>query len=213
MMLCINISDWNWTAINAIAFIVITLMLVRIACKQNKIQKNNIKLQMFDRRYKCFDLINTSILCLSKTDVLDKKLFSQTSDSEELSEIFRIKEDLQNYSRMSDCLFENPIPDKMIIVSKNFDKLVGQYISSVKSNLDRSPEELQIMSDNNLRLMLAKTEEQKRIISEEFSYCHPLLFQPYFEFQLLKEQYRENIAKSGIMEDISKYISISKIDK
>ncbi|MEG2278338.1 MAG: hypothetical protein RSC80_11035 [Odoribacter sp.] len=193
----------------------LSLLMAGIAIQQYQLQKNNLKLQLFDKRYKVFESLARTKVLLVRNDISDRLFFEYTSFPRLISEIFAIQDELSNSAILSQSIFYAPIPEKMFELSIFFDTVVITYIDLIKKQGELFKEHPKVVLS-----LLSKYDEflcadraHRLLIETELETVCPKLYDNIRVFSSKSEEYIEYIKKIGIFTDFDKYLKIQYLDK
>lgn len=102
----------------------ISAAVVQCAIIQNAIQKDNIKIQLFDKRYKVYQSVLNTIT-LIKRDNWDRYILFKENDINQ--QFLSIEEELYKSVNLSLYLFDNDIYLKLKDINNSFDKVAKAY--------------------------------------------------------------------------------------
>lgn len=102
----------------------ISAAVVQCAIIQNSIQKDNIKIQLFDKRYKVYQSVLNSIT-LIKRDNWDRYILFKGSDINQ--QFLLVEEELYKLANLSLFLFDNDVYLKLKNINNSFDKVAKAY--------------------------------------------------------------------------------------
>lgn len=192
----------------------ISAIVVRCAFTQNRIQKDNIKIQVFDKRYSVFQSVLDSITII-KRDNWDRYILFKESDINIGKQLLEIEESLYNSVYRSKCLFDDNIHSKMIEVNNKFCTVSKSYKDMFITNLAffQSQNNAQGFGNVFISQALSKnglgTKEHENELKNKFPEIYPNLE----EFAKTCNSYLSFVEECGIIDDFNKYIIIDKLDK
>lgn len=102
----------------------ISIAVVQCALIQNQIQKDNIKIQLFDKRYSVFQCVLSSVTIIKRNNWDRYILFNKNDINEQM---FKIEDNLYNSTQLSMCLFDKDIYSKLQDVNNAFCKVAKSY--------------------------------------------------------------------------------------
>lgn len=190
----------------------ISAAVVQCTLIQNRIQKDNIKIQLFGKRYSVFQSVLDSITIIERNNWDRYFLFNKDDINKE---IIIIEENLYKSVQLSVCLFDNNLQSKLIEVNNLFCKVTKAYKNMIIANLSYLEEhknaqefisvlKLHILSNNGLN-----SEEYENDIKTKF----PNLYINLLAFSKECDAYISFIKESGIINDLRKYVVVSGLDK
>lgn len=199
--------EYVFTLVN-IAF---SAIVVACAITQNKIQKNNIKIQMFDKRYAIFQVVLDS-LTIIKRDNWDRYLLFKGNDVNK--QIIQIEENLYKSVQLSICLFDKDLHLKLISINNAFCKVTKAYKEMLVANvkIQNSQEDIQAFG----RLFSPYLLNQGGLNSKEFEQGLKDKFPDTYESIMIFSDecnaYISFVEKSGVIKDFEKYIIVNKLE-
>lgn len=207
----ITISDCL-TIVNIIAFIILTVKLVSIAKQQNNIQKANIKLQMFDKRYAVYDAILKSQEAVTKED-FSHDILSGNNDIHIADKLINdANKNLKLQTQLSRNLFDKDINEKIKNICYEFDNITKQYFNFQKDRL-RFPGEFTSYDKLYFEVFMAETTEEKEQYENQIEKACPNIFKFINDLTLTVLSFDNFIKNSRIITDFDKYLIIDNLDK
>lgn len=188
----------------------ISIAVVMCSIAQNKIQKDNIKIELFDKRYSVYQSFLDSITII-KRDNWDRYLLFKENDISK--QMLQIEENLFRSVQLSFCLFDKDLCCKLVEVNNAFDKVAESYKEMLVANLDNFTSQKEIQEFFNLlgSQILSKnglnTQEYEDALKTQF----PKTYISIMNFNKECSTYLSFINKCGIIEDFKKYIFIDKL--
>lgn len=110
----------------------ISAAVVQCAIIQNTIQKDNIKIQLFDKRYKVYQSVLNSIT-LIKRDNWDRYILFRGNDINQ--QFLLVEEELYKSANLSLFLFDDDIYLKLKDINNSFDKVATAYKNMCIANV------------------------------------------------------------------------------
>lgn len=194
----------------------ISVLLLITAIQQNGIQKDNIKLQMFDKRYAVFEAITNSIAIVKQKDYSDLILSGETEYYAINKLIKNADSNLEKQRLLSQALFEDEIYVKIRNISNEFSNITKLHFKLYKQNLKLKQSnpllfnEFSVLFNNTI---YATTNEEvaqcNNILQEKFPDIHRTIT----EFNSAAASYSDFIKETGVMTDFDKYLIIHNLDK
>lgn len=191
----------------------ISIAVVLCAITQNRIQKDNIKLQLFDKRYKVFQVLLDSKTLLER-DNWGRYLILKKFDVSTI--IFDIEERLYNAAQISCVLFNPDITKKLIEINNQFCNVSEKY----KELLQSCPELFTAKDDfsNYIQVLFQYLASNETSLDcEEYLNKLKTLFPKAYilltEFSKECQEYLAKIEETKILENIGKEVNIRNIDK
>ncbi len=189
----------------------ISAAVVQCAIIQNTIQKDNIKIQLFDKRYKVYQSVLNTITLL-KRDNWDRYILYNGNDINQ--QFLLVEEELYKSANLSLFLFDNDIYLKLKDINNSFDKVAKAYknmcIANVQSiQSDRRTSEYILL----FQQFLASGQNGSVKYENELKDKFPKEYIAIIEFSKECESYLSVVEKSKILTDIGKHIKVDNLDK
>lgn len=190
----------------------ISIAVVQCALIQNQIQKDNIKIQLFDKRYSVFQCVLSSVTIIKRNNWDRYILFNKNDINEQM---FKIEDNLYNSTQLSMCLFDKDIYSKLQDVNNAFCKVAKSYkdmlikIQETFTSKEAIEEystivNFYILSPNGFR-----TKEYEEELKNKF----PGIYINLMDFSKECESYLSLIDTSGIIQDLGNYIIVYNLEK
>ena len=184
---------------------------VECSIRQNKIEKDNIRIQMFDKRYNVYTKLLDTITIIQR-DNWDRYILLNENDINK--QMIFIEEELYKSVYLSECLFDKAVNEKLIEVNHAFCGVARAYKNMVVSNISnlRSPDEVNnffsllgtcVLSDSSTAV-----EEYNEALKKNF----PKTYISLMEFSKEANAYVNFVLECGVLEDIKKYILVDRLD-
>lgn len=189
----------------------ISAAVVQCAIILNTIQKDNIKIQLFDKRYKVYQSVLNTITLL-KRDNWDRYILFRGNDINQ--QFLLVEEDLYKSANLSMFLFDSDIYLKLKEVNNLFDKVVRAYKNMCITNVQsiqsegRSSEFILLF-----QRFLASRQNGSVEYENELKDKFPKEYVAIMEFAKECDSYLSVVEKSEILTDIGKYIKVDNLDK
>jgi hypothetical protein len=190
----------------------ISAAVVQCTLIQNRIQKDNIKIQLFDKRYSVFQSVLETIT-LIKRDNWDRYILFKENDINK--QMILIEENLYKSVQLSVCLFDNDLHSKLVEVNNAFCKVTKAYKNMLTANLEKlvdqgnAQEYLSVLTTHILSSAGLGSEKYENDLKEKF----PNVYINLMEFSKECEAYMAFIEQCGILKDLGKYVVVSKLDR
>lgn len=187
----------------------ISLAVVICAISQNKIQKDNIKIELFDKRYAVFQCLLDSITII-KRDNWDRYILFNKNDISQ--QMLQVEENLYKSVQLSFCLFDKELCSKIVEVNNAFSKVAESYKEMLVANLDNfnsqkeEQEFLNLLSTQILSKKEFNTQEYEDTLKKQF----PKTYISIMTFNKECSKYLFFIDECGIIKDFRKYIFIDE---
>lgn len=189
----------------------ISAAVVQCAIIQNTIQKDNIKIQLFDKRYKVYQSVLNTIT-LIKRDNWDRYIPFKGNDINQ--QFLSIEEELYKSANLSLFLFDNDVYLKLKDINNSFDKVAKAYknmcitnVQSIKSD-GRTSEYILLFQQ-----FLASRQNGSVKYENELKDKFPKEYIAIMEFSKECDSYLTVVEESKILTDIGKYIKVDNLDK
>lgn len=190
----------------------ISAAVVQCTLIQNRIQKDNIKIQLFDKRYQVFQTVLDTIAII-KRDNWDRYILFKENDINK--QMILIEEDLYKSVQLSVCLFDNDLHSKLVAVNNAFCSVAKAYkdmLANSLANIDdprTAQEYISVLNSHILSYKGLGSEEYEQDLKSKF----PNVYINLMEFSKKCDTYIAFIEKCGIIKEIGEYIIVSKLDK
>lgn len=189
----------------------ISAAVVQCAIIQNTIQKDNIKIQLFDKRYKVYQSVLNTIT-LIKRDNWDRYILFKGNDINQ--QFLLVEEELYKSANLSLFLFDDDIYLKLKDINNSFDKVAKAYkemciinVQSIQSE-ERVSEYL-LLFQNFLVSKKNGSVEYENELKDRF----PKEYISIMEFSKECDVYLSTVRESKVLTEIGKYIKVDKLDK
>ncbi len=191
----------------------ISAAVVQCSITQNRIQKDNIKLQLFDKRYQVYKVVLDSKTLLKRNNWGRYVLLKGNDIS---SQMIDIEEKLYNATQLSVLLFNYTITQKMLGVNNMFCRVAEKY----KQLLIVGNDLLKTQEDKfEFTQVLSKYITSKETIDDNIEYINqvkaqfPEVYIHIMEFSASCDDYLAFIEQNNIIRDMAKEIIIKDLDK
>ena len=190
----------------------ISAAVVQCTLIQNRIQKDNIKIQLFDKRYSVFQSVLDTIT-LIRRDNWDRYILFKENDINK--QMILTEENLYKSVQLSVCLFDNDLHSKLVEVNNAFCKVTKAYKNMLTANLEEladqgnAQEYLSVLTTHILSSAGLGSEKYENDLKVKF----PNVYINLMEFSKECEAYLAFIEQCGIVKDLGKYVVVSKLDK
>ena len=121
----------------------ISTAVVQCALIQNRIQRDNIKIQLFDKRYAVFQAVLDSFAIIKRNN-WDRYILFNGNDV--FSQMINIEENLYKSVQLSICLFDQDLYAKLCAVNNAFCKVAKSFKNMIVTNIDSLSSEEEIQS-------------------------------------------------------------------
>lgn len=189
----------------------ISASVVDCSIKQNYIQKDNIRIQLFDKRYNVYKSLIDTITILQRDD-WDRHVLLNENDINK--QIVLIEDELYKSVYLSECLFDSDVFNKMIEINGAFCKVASSYKNILVANIANlnSQEVMLKFSSTYGKYVLSDSPTALQEYNETLKQELPAIYESLLTFSKDAEAYVDFVSKSGILTDIKKYIRVDKLD-
>ena len=179
---------------------------------QNQIQKDNIKIQLFEKRYLVYQSVVDSITIIRRNNWDRCMLFNEETNINK--QMLEIEENLYRSVQLSSCLFNTEFVNKLTDVNDAFCKVAESYkallISSLEYNL--SEEEKQKFIEAYKLFLLSTQEQNANVFEDHLKEQLPKIYIGLMEFSNECNKYLAFVGQTGIMKDFVNYIVVRDLD-
>ena len=190
----------------------ISAAVVQCTLIQNRIQKDNIKIQLFDKRYSVFQSVLDTIT-LIKRDNWDRYILFNENDINK--QMILVEENLYKSVQLSVCLFDASLHSKLAEVNNAFCKVTKAYKNMLTANLENlanqgnTQEYLSVLTTHILSSAGLGSEKYENDLKEKF----PNVYINLIEFSKECEAYITFVEECEILKDLGRYVVVDKLDK
>ena len=190
----------------------VSMAVVQCALIQNRIQKDNIRIQLFDKRYSVFQSVLDTVTII-KRDNWDRYILFNENDVNK--QMISIEENLYKSVQLAVCLFDSDLHSKLVDVNNAFCKVTRAYKTIITDNLEifdsqeKTQDYMNILSSNLLSNSGLGSEEYNAELKCKF----PDVYANLMKFCDECNSYLTFIEDSGIMQELGRYIVVSKLDE
>lgn len=184
----------------------------KVGERQVELQRNNIKLQLFDKRYKVYKAIIDAKGFLNRGDHFLNGIY----DSDYFDNLGRTftnhLECLNDAYLESEALFSRDVHNKLKEITTLFAKARLKFFELNKvgySYIDKLTEE----QLNHIRAIVFMNAIDMETIREEIEKIAPHLFDRIPEWTNAVKEFNDYISECGIMRDFDDYLIINSIDR
>lgn len=190
----------------------ISAAVVQCALIQNRIQKNNIKIQLFDKRYAIFQTVLDSITII-KRDNWDRYLLFKNNDIDK--QIIEIEENFYKAVQLSACLFDKDLYLKLVKINNAFCEVAQSYKNMLVANIKNFTSQKDVQSFFNLlnSYLLSQEGLNTNDFNENLKEQFPKTYIEILEFSQKCKDYLSLVDECGIIKDFGKYIMVDKLDR
>ena len=201
-----NVIEYFFTCIG----LGVSIAVVQCALIQNQIQKDNIKIELFDKRYSVFQSFLDSITII-KRDNWDRYILFKENDISR--QMLQIEENMYKSVQLSFCLFDEKLCRKLIEANNAFSKVAESYKGMLIANLGNFTSQkdinefLELLNTQVLSKNGFNTQEYEDALKKQF----PKTYISIMNFNKECNAYLSFIDECGIIKDFRKYIFIDKL--
>ncbi len=188
----------------------ISAAVVQCAIIQNTIQKDNIKIQLFDKRYKVYQAVLDTIT-LIKRDNWDRYILYKGNDVNQ--QFILTEEELYKAVFLSNCLFNKNIISKLIKINNEFDKIAASYKQMCVLNAQSIASEDRQKEFAILFQKLVLSKNKSEDFNNEFKTKFQKEYSIVMNFQQECDKYLSLIDECNILKELGEYIKIDKLDQ
>ena len=191
----------------------ISIAVLLCAIAQNNIQKDNITLQLFDKRYQVYNTILETKTLLQRNN-WGRYVIAHGNDV--TSEVLDLEEKLNQVTQLSAVLFSGDIKDKMIYINDQYCRVADKYKSllvagtKILSTDEVKIAYLQVISEY---LLSNETITDNIEFNNKLKSNFPQLYIPIYEFSLECQNYLAKIEETQILSLMEKEVVIKDLDK
>lgn len=183
---------------------------MQCAIIQNTIQKDNIKIQLFDKRYKVYQAVLDTIT-LIKRDNWDRYILYKGNDVNQ--QFILTEEELYKAIFLSNCLFNKNIISKLIKINNEFDKIAASYKQMCVLNAQSIASEDRQKEFAILFQKLVLSKNKSEDFNNEFKTKFQKEYSIVMNFQQECDKYLSLIDECNILKELGEYIKIDKLDQ
>ena len=189
----------------------ISAAVVECSIRQNQIQKDNIKIQLFDKRYNVYKSLIDAMTILQRDDQ-DRYVLLKENDMNK--QMIQIEEELYKSVYLSECLFDKDVYDKLENINNAFCKVAQSYKNMLVANLSNlsSQDDAQEFLSLFRECLLSSSPTAVQDYNEALSQKQPKTYEALMAFAKEAQAYTDLVYKSGILSDIKKYIRVDMLD-
>ena len=193
----------------------ISMALLQSAIIQNAIQKDNIKLQLFDKRYQVLEAILDSITLVRRDNWDRFMMFGTENDPNFVNrQIFNTEEKLYKAAQLSVSIFDSELVDKIVQVNNAYCTVARSYKKMFVSNLQSLEDQAKrdkFMSIVSKHFVAPEGLDYEKM-DAELKNTLPELYLPLLEFSQECDKYVNLIIDLKVLGDFSKYVIIRDLD-
>ncbi len=179
---------------------------------QNQIQKDNIRIQLFEKRYLVYQSVVDSITIIRRNNWDRCMLFNEETNISK--QMLEIEENLYRSVQLSSCLFNIEFVNKLTDVNDAFCKVAESYKALLISNLEYnlSEEEKQKFIEAYKLFLLSTQEQNAKDFEDHLKEQLPKIYIGLMEFSNECNKYLALVEQTGIMKDFVNYIVVRDLD-
>ena len=179
---------------------------------QNQIQKDNLKINLFNKRYIIYKTVLDSITFIKRNN-WDRYILFNGNDINK--QIILIEEELFNAVQSSIFLYDYQTFSKLTTVNNAFCKVAASYKQMIIDNIKNfnSNEEIkEFIELFNFQFLLKSeynTSQYEQIIQEKF----PKTYISIMKFNKSCEEYLHVVQETDILKRLGTYLKVDKLDQ
>lgn len=190
----------------------ISFALIQCTLIQNQTQKDNIKIQLFDKRYAVFQAVVDTITIIKRNNWDRYLLFCKNDISKQM---ISIEENLYKSIQLSACLFNEDMYLKLVEVNNAFCRVAESYKNMLVSNLkeldtqSKKEDCLSFVNSNIFSQEGLNSKEYEEELKEKF----PNIYRNLMDFSEKCDIYMSFVARTRVIKDFENYITLDKLDE
>ena len=183
---------------------------------QNSLQKANIKLALYDKRYKIYEVIVRTKHLSDTADMVKWNLQRKGEESYIISQMSEIHDELYNASVVAHTVFPKEIALKVEEAYKLFNMTILEHLHAVKKLEEIAPDDFDKLMKLSREL---KDISKQNLDTVDREHAFALLSKFVTMTNYTPSQYKKRkeymnwLSESKILEDIQPYITIDKLDE
>ncbi len=208
---CILIFENSNYAVQCfISFMGLGLSAAIVQCSmiQNSVQKDNIKISLFEKRYTILQTLLDTVTII-KRDNWDRYILFKGNDIN--YQMIQAEENLYKSTQLASCLFDNELCIKLNKANNAFCKVVASYKNLLMENISnlKSSELKEYIHSFNDALISNKylNQEYENFLKNRF----PKTYISILNFNKECTDYLSFINDLGIIKDINKYLLVDDL--
>lgn len=185
---------------------------VQCALIQNRIQKDNIKIKLFDKRYAVFQAVLNTVTIINR-DNWDRYILFRGDDS--IKQMIDIEENLCNSVQLSKCLFDQNLYKKLCDANNEFCKVAASFRNTLVANAEilSSQDKRQPFSEFFISQIISQEGLNVKEYDAKLQAECPEIYENLKKFSDDCSSYLSFIEEHGIIKDIEKYITINSLSE
>lgn len=189
-----------------------TIVLAINAYQQNLISKQNIKLQLFDKRYKVFETIVSSSRVVSERNYSNQILSIGLDDPNFINKkVMESVEKMYDAAILSQTLFDKELSAKIFKANNKYKALTDIHFKIIKQHIALTANAE--FSELYKALLVATDDAETARIEGELNQKFPTFEPANNHFNSEVAHFNEWVNESGLYKDFDKYLMISELDK
>ena len=182
--------------------------IVQCSMIQNSVQKDNIKISLFEKRYTILQTLLDTVTII-KRDNWDRYILFKGNDIN--YQMIQAEENLYKSTQLASCLFDNELCIKLNKANNAFCKVVASYKNLLMENISnlKSSELKEYIHSFNDALISNKylNQEYENFLKNRF----PKTYISILNFNKECTDYLSFINDLGIIKDINKYLLVDDL--
>ena len=191
----------------------ISAAVVQCSITQNRIQKDNIKLQLFDKRYQVYKVVLDSKTLLKRNNWGRYVLLKGNDIS---SQMIDIEEKLYNATQLSALLFNYTVTQKMLGVNNMFCRVAEKYkqlLIAGNNLLNTQNDKIDFTQILSKYLVSNETADDNKEYNNQLKERFPEVYILLMEYSAFCRDYLDFIEQNNVIRDMAKEIIIKDLDK
>lgn len=207
-------NSLNWTAINAISFICLTVMLVILAFLQwwspRQEHRQTVKTSLFDKRFHVFETIKNVEIFIARDDAIIDSLLTNGNEGNLSRDFVYYNNELLRVCSLSKFLFNDQIFDNLVVLTDEFDRLKKAFY---KFNLEFLTQ-FNNLSPNDqylYRLLTTTNASDFGMLKQNADIKLPQLKEAYSEWEKSIELFHNKYRELRLLDDIAPFLDLKKM--
>lgn len=207
---------FSWERLGILMPIILSFIMIDVTYmlgkRNNSLQRNNIKLQLFDKRYKVFLAIVNAKALITRGDHLVNAFYNANYLNDLGNKMLTALEDLNDAMLVSQTLFNDNIHGKLKEITTAFAHVRMKYYElnidglNMRSTLDEK-------TFNKMQNIIIENATNLDKMSQELCKILPKMSQKLNSWSDVVKDFNDCIVKSKIMDDFDKYLNVSNLDQ
>lgn len=191
---------------------IVCIVAVVFNAKQIEIQKNNIKLQMFEKRYKVFQTIVEAKTLINRDDYILNGITQNGYFESFESRITDSFENLRQQTILSLALYDDSIFQKMGGIQERYQKAIIEY-RLLPIKVAKSKSKIVKKQISEIQKILISYANDPTKMNKELDYLLPGFSDSFIHWSETVGAFNDYINSCGIMKDFDEYLKVENLDK